>query len=167
MREPSIARHASRRRASLLLAAAAIFLITRTAAAQPQASPTVPAEQRVVDAKAREAIMPGATLVAPKLNVPTISLGDAVTQAVTNQPQIKLGLQSVATRTGSVQRERGAFDWRLILVPNYEYNNTALDPSVRGDEKNRRLKFQVVAAAFGSINRQLLDQINSLQPRPP
>jgi hypothetical protein len=92
--------------------------------------------------------MPGATAVAPKLSVPTISLADAVTQTVTNQPQIKLGIQSVATRTGSVQRERGAFDWRLILAPNYEYSNTALDPAVRGDEKNRRLKFQVVAAGL-------------------
>jgi outer membrane protein TolC len=137
------------------------------ASAQPPATTTAPVDQGFVDEKAREASLPGATAVAPRLTVPTISLADAVTQTVNNQPQIKLGIQSVALRTGSVQRERGAFDWRLILVPNYEYGNTALDPSVRGDEKNRRLKFQVVAAAFGSINRQLLDQINTLGPRPP
>jgi outer membrane protein TolC len=151
----------------LCVGLAALSLIAGTAAAQPPASAPAPAEQRVIDEKAREAIMAGATAAAPKLTVPTISLADAVTQAVTNQPQIKLGIQSVATRTGSVQRERGAFDWRLLLAPSYEYNNSALAPAVIGDEKNRRLKFQVVAAAFGSINRQLLDQINHLQPRPP
>jgi outer membrane protein TolC len=167
MRAPSIVRHPPRRSGRVFVAAAAVCLVAGTAAAQPAPSSPAPAEQRVIDARAREAVLPGATAAAPKLNVPTISLADAVTQAVTNQPQIKLGIQSVATRTGSVQRERGAFDWRLILAPNYEYNNTALDPAVRGDEKNRRLKFQVVAAAFGSINRQLLDQINNLGPRPP
>jgi outer membrane protein TolC len=171
MRAPSIVgrmfRGRARRPTSTLLAFATLYVVAGTAAAQPPPSSPAPAEQRVIDDKAREAIMPGATAVAPKLSVPTISLADAVAQTVTNQPQIKLGIQAVATRTGSVQRERGAFDWRLILAPNYEYNNTALDPSVRGDEKNRRLKFQVVAAAFGSINRQLLDQINSLGPRPP
>jgi outer membrane protein TolC len=169
MRASSIARRFSRWGPAALLGAAT-FIAGGTAAAQPPATtaqPPPPAEQRVIDQMAREAIMPGATAAAPKLSVPTISLADVVTQTVTNQPQIKLGLQSVATRMGSVQRERGAFDWRFILAPSYEYNNTALDPGVRGEERNRRLKFQVVAAAFGNINRQLLDQINNLQPRPP
>ncbi len=59
------------------------------------------------------------------------------------------------------------FDWKLLLKPNCEYNNLALDPSARQGESDRRLKFAIIAAAFGSINRTLLEQINSLQPRPP
>src|SRR5262245_42655512 len=158
-----------------LVVFAAVSLAGATATAQPPTTTTAPAtttagsvqEPRVIDEKAREQSLPGATAPAPLLTASAISLADAVAQTVLNQPQIKLGLQSVATRTGSVQRERGRFDWRLILAPSYEYSNTALDPATRDDEKNRRLKFQVVAAAFGSINRQLLDQINNLQPRPP
>ena len=94
-------------------------------------------------------------------------MADAVNQTVANGPRIKLGVQTVAERTGSVQRERGVFDWKLLLKPNLEDNNLALDPSARQGESDRRLKFAITAAAFGSINRTLLEQINSLQPRPP
>jgi outer membrane protein TolC len=66
-----------------------------------------------------------------------------------------------------VQREKGAFDWTFIFKPELDYTNSALTPTVRQDESNRRLKLQIVALAFGSANRQLLDQINDLQPRPP
>ncbi len=94
-------------------------------------------------------------------------MADAVNQTVTNGPQIKLGVQTVTTRTGSVQREHGLFDWKLIVTPSMDYNNLALDPGARQGESDRRLKFAITAAAFGSINRTLLEQINSLQPRPP
>src|SRR6266508_1696386 len=112
MRALSIVRHSCRRGAATLLVGAVLVVASRPVGAQPPApsAPPPAAPQRVIDEKAREAVMAGATASAPKLTVPTISLADAVTQTVTNQPQIKLGLQSVATRTGSVQRERGAFD---------------------------------------------------------
>jgi outer membrane protein TolC len=123
--------------------------------------------QAAVDESARQAVLPGATAIAPRLTVPSISLSDAVALTVNNDPTIKLGQQSVAGKAGAVQRERGAFDWTLSLKPSLDYTNSALTPSVRTDENNRRLKLQVVAAAFGSVNRQLLDQINALGPRPP
>jgi len=143
----------------------------RPAAAQPQppapAAPRTIVEQPAIDPSARQAVLPGATAIAPRLTVPSISLGDAVTLTVNNDPVIRLGQQSVSGKAGSLQVERGAFDLTLTLTPSLDYSNLALAPSVRQDENNRRLKLQVVAAAFGSVNRQLLDQINSLGPRPP
>ena len=160
-------------RASLTLSVL-VLLAGRTAWAQPPAASPPPraqqaaaTEQPPADESARQAVLPGATAPAPRLTVPTISMADAVMTTVANGPQIKLGIQQVSTRSGSVQRERGLFDWKLIVTPSLEYSNLALDPGTRQNESDRRLKLAIVAAAFGSINRQLLDQINDLRPRPP
>src|SRR4029450_8571373 len=92
-------RFTCRRRAATLAVIAVLGIANRPASAQPPATTTPPVDQGFVDVKAREASLPGATAVAPRLTVPTISLADAVTQTVNNQPQIKLGIQSVALRT--------------------------------------------------------------------
>lgn len=157
------------RRWSLALLTGLAVVGGRPAWAQPPATapPAVAQQQPAIDETARRQVLPGATASAPKLSVQTISMADAVTTTITNGPQIKLGLQTVATRGGSAQRARGVFDWRLILSPSLDYSNLALDPGTRSNESDRRLKLQITAAAFGSVNRQLLDQINSLQPRPP
>src|SRR5262245_52146464 len=134
------------RLSSLLLVV--VLAAARAASAQQPATTTTPPPlqgdtQRAIDEKARAESLPGATAEAPRLTAPTITMAEAVTQAVTNQPQIKLGIESVNTRVGSVQREGGRFDWRLILTPNLDYNNLALDPGTRKGESDRRLKFAI------------------------
>jgi outer membrane protein len=102
-----------------------------------------------------------------RISMQTISLADAVKLTVANDPQIKLAQQNVASSSGQYLQARGAFDWTIALTPGLTYSNVALAPSVRNDEKNRRLKLQAVAVAFGMVNRTLLDSLASLGPRPP
>ncbi len=103
----------------------------------------------------------------PRLTAPTITLADAVKLTVGNSPQIRLAQQDLRTSGGQLQQTRGPFDWTLNLTPAFTYTNTALAPSVRNDETNRRLKLQAVAAAFGLVNRRLLDTLATLGPAPP
>lgn len=74
----------------------------------------------------------------PALNVPSISLIDAVRTALQNDPNIKLSEVNTNLQAGAARAERGAFDTTLLGDLQFEFTQEELGKSEEKQQKDKR-----------------------------
>ncbi|MCG6964449.1 MAG: TolC family protein [Acidobacteria bacterium] len=141
-----MSRHRSRRSACPALGGGllAILLILPAAAA----AGTPPTE-------------PGAPFAPVRLTSSTITLENAVSIALHNDPGIYLAREQAYQRLGTLQQAKGSFDLGIELTPSFEHQSSPVTPGQSKNEWGKRLLMNSIATVFQRIADGLEEQLAS------
>lgn len=104
---------------------------------------------------------PAAIPEAPRLDQPSISLGQAVELALTHDPSLHLALKTLELERGVLQETSGAFDPAFQLTLDHEFSRTQLDPGLQRRQAGQRRLFQILATVFQRVADDLQAQLDS------
>lgn len=91
----------------------------------------------------------------PRLQTPSVTLGDAVRSTVLNNPQIRIADTSLNRMVGRAQETRGIFDSQLRVGSGLEYIEQQLVPALRKSEKDKRDIIAALADEFDLLTTAL------------
>lgn len=126
-------------------------------------------------AGAQELRVPGSEYLTPQTEIsappalpkPAVTLTDAVRLTVQNNPEVRRGRQALASAVARAQQARGPFDAIVKARPGYKYLYNEIAPFIRSGEDDKRRQLYIVYTAFDEVNRAVLRQLQSLDPREP
>lgn len=128
---------------------------------------SVPAQEASVTAPSEVMEPPSQPAVAPVIEVPSLSLGEAVRLTLLHNPQVLLAQQEVALAAGAYQLERGFFDHAFEAAPAYSYSKTEILPFLRQRERDKRARLKALADGYGRMAEELEKALQESQNPPP
>lgn len=109
----------------------------------------------------------GRAPVPAPLAAPQVPLGDAVRFTLQLDPEAALAREDVARAQGRVRETRGFFDSVFTARSAFSWTKTPLQPFLRSRENRTRLQLELLATAYGIVDRELRAALATLDPRPP
>ncbi len=103
----------------------------------------------------------------PELDVPTLTLEEAVRLTLEHNPQILGAKQDVGFAMGRYQEARGLFDGIARVAPGFSYTTTQIRPFLLKRERDKRAQLEETARAFSEVSGLLNEALREQIPRPP
>jgi outer membrane protein TolC len=125
------------------------------------------AQESQVTAPSQVMEPPAQPAAAPVIEVPSLSLGEAVRLTLLHNPQVLLAQQEVALAAGAYQQERGFFDHAFEAAPAYNYSKTEILPFLRQRERDKRVRLKALADGYGRMAEELEKALAESQNPPP
>jgi outer membrane protein TolC len=125
------------------------------------------AQESQVTAASQVMEPPAQPAAAPVIEVPSLSLGEAVRLTLLHNPQVLLAQQEVALAAAAYQQVRGFFDHAFEAAPAYNYSKTESLPFLRRRERDKRDRLKALADGYGRMAEELEKALAEGQNPPP